>query len=48
MWALVESGSVTTIYTRPKAITLNGIQHPRLVNSSGNSSIRGIENDTDC
>ena len=29
MWALVESGNVTTIYTRPKAITLNGIQHPR-------------------
>ena len=28
-WALVESGNVTTIYTRPKAITLNGIQHPR-------------------
>jgi hypothetical protein len=29
MWALVESGSVTAVYTRPKAITLNGIQHPR-------------------
>ena len=28
-WALVESGNVTTIYTRPKAITMNGIQHPR-------------------
>ena len=28
-WALVESGNVTTIYTRPKAITLNDIQHPR-------------------
>jgi hypothetical protein len=29
MWALVEWGSVTAVYTRPKAITLNGIQHPR-------------------
>jgi hypothetical protein len=28
-WALVKSGNVTTVYTRPKAITLNGIQHPR-------------------
>ena len=31
MWALVESGSVTAVYTRPKAITLNGIQHPRSI-----------------
>lgn len=31
MWALVESGSVTAIYTRPKAITIGGIQHPRSI-----------------
>ena len=29
MWALVQDGNVTTIYTRPKAITIGGIQHPR-------------------
>ena len=27
-WALVKDGNVTTIYNRPKAITLDGIQHP--------------------
>ena len=31
MWALVESGSVTAVYTRPKAITIGGIQHPRSI-----------------
>ena len=28
MWALVESGSVTKIYTRPKAITVGDINYP--------------------
>jgi len=27
-WALVKDGNVTTIYNHPKAITLDGIQHP--------------------
>ena len=31
MWALVESGSVTAVYTLPKAITIGGIQHPRSI-----------------
>lgn len=30
-WALVKNGNVTTIYNRPKAITLDGIQHPRSI-----------------
>tara|TARA_R110002020_G_scaffold59384_2_gene161901 strand:+ start:499 stop:1113 length:615 start_codon:yes stop_codon:yes gene_type:complete len=29
MWALVESGSVTQIYTRPKQLTLGDIQYPQ-------------------
>ena len=28
MWALVESGSVTKIYTRPKAITVGDVNYP--------------------
>ena len=28
MWALVESGSVTKIYTRPKAITAGDVNYP--------------------
>jgi len=28
MWALVESGSVTQIYTRPKALTIGNINYP--------------------
>jgi hypothetical protein len=28
MWALVQSGSVTQIYTRPKQLTLGDIQYP--------------------
>ena len=28
MWALVESGSVSKVYTRPKSITLGDIQYP--------------------
>ena len=28
MWAMVKAGQVTAIYTRPKAITIDGIQHP--------------------
>jgi len=28
MWALVESGSVSEVYTRPKSITLGDIQYP--------------------
>ena len=29
MWAKVESGSVTEIYTRPKPITIGDVQYPR-------------------
>jgi hypothetical protein len=29
MWALVESGSVTKIYTRPKAITVGDVNYPQ-------------------
>ena len=28
MWALVESGSVTQIYTRPKALTIGNVNYP--------------------
>ena len=28
MWAMVKSGQVTAIYSRPKAITIDGVQHP--------------------
>ena len=28
MWALVESGSVTKVYTRPKAITIGDVNYP--------------------
>ena len=29
MWAKVESGSVTEIYTRPKPITIGDVQYPK-------------------
>ena len=29
MWALVESGSVSTIYKRPKSLTIGDVQYPR-------------------
>ena len=29
MWALVESGNVTNIYTRPKQLTIGDIKYPR-------------------
>ena len=29
MWAKVESGSVTNVYTRPTAITIGDVSHPR-------------------
>ena len=28
MWAMVKAGQVTAIYPRPKAITIDGVQHP--------------------
>lgn len=28
MWALVESGSVSTIYTRPKSLTIGDVNYP--------------------
>jgi hypothetical protein len=28
MWALVESGSVSKVYTRPKAITIGDVNYP--------------------
>lgn len=29
MWALVNSGQIVAIYNQPKAITIDGIQHPK-------------------
>ena len=29
MWAIVESGSVTEIYTRPKPLKIGDVQHPK-------------------
>ena len=29
MWALVESGNVSTIYKRPKSLTIGDVQYPR-------------------
>ena len=29
MWALVESGSVSKVYTRPKSLTIGDVQYPR-------------------
>ena len=34
MWALVESGSVSKVFTRPKAITINDTQYPANIMSS--------------
>ena len=34
MWAMVKSGQVTAIYTRPKAITIGDIQHPASIFTS--------------
>ena len=31
MWAMVKAGQVTAIYPRPKAITIDGIQHPAAI-----------------
>ena len=28
MWALVQSNQVVAVYSRPKAVTINGVQHP--------------------
>ncbi len=38
MWALVESGSVSQIYTRPKQLTLGDIQYPQNIFSMWTSS----------
>ena len=29
MWALVESNTVTKVFTQPKALTIGDIQHPK-------------------
>ena len=34
MWAMVKAGQVTAIYSRPKAITVDGIQHPSTIFTS--------------
>jgi hypothetical protein len=34
MWAMVKAGQVTAIYPRPKAITIDGIQHPAAIFTS--------------
>ena len=31
MWAMVKLGQVTAIYPRPKAITVDGVQHPSTI-----------------
>ena len=31
MWAMVKAGQVTAIYPRPKAITVDGVQHPSTI-----------------
>ena len=31
MWAMVKAGQVTAIYPRPKALTIDGIQHPAAI-----------------
>ena len=31
MWAMVNNNQVTAIYPRPKAITIDGIQHPAAI-----------------
>ena len=31
MWAMVKAGQVTAIYPRPKAITIDGVQHPSTI-----------------
>ena len=28
MWALIESGSISRIYTKPTSLLLNGLRHP--------------------
>ena len=38
MWALVESGSVTKIYTRPKSLTLGDVNYPSNIFSVWTSS----------
>ena len=34
MWAMVKAGQVTAIYNRPKAITIDDIQHPAAIFTS--------------
>ena len=34
MWSMVKAGQVTAIYNRPKAITIDGIQHPAAIFTS--------------
>ncbi len=31
MWAMVKAGQVTAIYNRPKALTIDGVQHPSTI-----------------
>ena len=31
MWAMVKAGQVTAIYLRPKALTIDGVQHPSTI-----------------
>jgi len=38
MWALVESGSVSKVYTHPKSITLGDIQYPKNIFTLWSSS----------
>tara|TARA_R110002012_G_scaffold11007_1_gene49494 strand:+ start:3794 stop:4372 length:579 start_codon:yes stop_codon:yes gene_type:complete len=38
MWAKVESGSVTEVYTRPKQLTIGNTQYPRNIFQLWNSS----------
>lgn len=40
MWALVQSGTVTKIYSRPQAVTIDGVQHPSTIFSAWTEEAR--------
>ena len=43
MWAKVESGSVTKVYTRPTQLTIGDIQYPKnIFNLWSNSELKAI------
>jgi len=38
MWALVESGSVTKVYSRPRALTIGDVSYPQNIFTMWSSS----------